>query len=453
MKKNGIILTGVLSLMFISDLSRAQNIITVAGNGGAGYNGDGIQATAASLYSTGGNVIFDRSGSIIFCDRDNERVRKVNSSGIITTIAGNGVAGYSGDGGQATNAELNGCTYVCTDSSHNMYIADFGNNCIRRINPAGIISTFAGNTASGYTGNGGQATASELDFPCAVIADDTGNIYVADSYNNVVRKVNTSGVITVFAGTGVANYGGDGGQATLAQLNKPFRIGFDNLWNMYIADSFNSSIRKVNTSGIISTIAGNGLAGFSGDGGPATAAEMNSPDGMCVDAFGNIFIADTYNNRIRFVNTSGIITTVAGNGVGAFSGDGGPAVAAEVYEPTGTSLSYSNILYIDDYANNRIRSFSVVRNLEGINELSNNEDMDVYPNPSTGIFNVEIQSGKSRAKKIEIFSVLGEQIMNQNLTQNHSLIDLNKQSAGIYFYRVLAEDGNMVGHGKLIIQK
>ncbi len=443
----------LISFVILSSMSRSQVIITVAGNGGAGYNGDGIQATAAELHSTGGNVIFDRLGNIYFCDRDNERLRKVNSSGIITTIAGNGVQGFSGDGGLATAAELNGCTYVCRDSSNNLYVADYGNNRIRKISPAGIITTFAGNGGSAYSGNGGQATAAELYLPCGVIADDTGNIYIADSYNNVVRKVNTSGIITAFAGTGFGSYSGDGGLAVNADLNKPFRISFDNLWNMYIADSFNSRIRKVNSSGIITTVAGSGVAGFSGDGGPATAAEMDSPDGMCVDPYGNLFIADTYNNRIRFVDIWGTITTIAGNGIVSYSGDGGPALAAELYEPTGTSLSYSNILYIDDYANNRIRSFSVVKNLEGINELANRNEMVIYPNPSTGVFNIVTKNGKSGVKNIEVYNILGMQIMNQSLTGNNNLIDLGKQSGGIYIYRLLAEDGSIIGQGKLIIQK
>ena len=336
--------------LLICTLASAQIITTVAGDGINGFSGDGGPAVTAEITGSGGNTLFDDYGNIYFDDQNNARIRKINTGGIITTIAGNGTVGFFGNGGPATAAEFNQNTVVGFDSSRNMYVSDFGNNQIRIINTSGIITAFAGTGAAGYSGNGGAATAARLDWPCCVITDDTGNVYIADSWNNVIRKVNTSGIITLFAGTSAAGYGGDGGPATAAQLNKPFRIIFDKNWNMYVADAFNSRIRKINTSGIISTFAGTGSAGYGGDGGPATTAQVNEPYGVCVDTSGNVYIADTYNNRVRKVNTSGIISTYAGNGVGAFSGDGGPATAAEINYPTGVNCNKCGI-YISDWKN------------------------------------------------------------------------------------------------------
>ena len=218
-----------------------------------------------------------------------------STTGIITTIAGNGIAGYSGDGGLATNAELNNPYGVAVDSNGNIYIADTNNNRIRKVNSTtGIITTIAGNGTAGYSGDGGLATNAELYYPYGVAVDSNGNIYIADTYNNRIRKVNsTTGIITTIAGNGTAGYSGDGGPATNAQLNYPYGVAVDSSGNIYIADTDNNRIRKVNsTTGIITTIAGNGNPGYSGDGGPATNAELYDPSGVAVDSNGNIYIAD-----------------------------------------------------------------------------------------------------------------------------------------------------------------
>ena len=329
-------------------------ISTVAGNGTWGYSGDGGSATSAELRDPG-SVAVDGSGNIYITDDHNNRIRVVNSAGIITTFAGNGTAGYSGDGGQATAAELNTPNGIAIDGYGNVYITDAINQRIRKINSSGIISTIAGTGTAGYSGDGGPATAAELFSPWGISVDGTGNVYIADAGNNRIRKVNTSGVISTFAGNGTAGYSGDGGQATAAEIKTARGVAVDGSGNVYIADLLNERIRKVNSSGIISTFAGNGTAGHTGDGGAATSAELYSPWNVSIDGTGNVYIADYYYGYIRKINTSGIISTVAGNGTSGYSGDGGLATAAGLQTPTGLAVDGSGNIYIADYSNVRVR--------------------------------------------------------------------------------------------------
>ena len=278
----------------------------------------------------------------------------VNSQNI-KTVAGNGIPGYSGDGGSAINAGLFYPQGVAVDASGNIFISDYYNNRIRKVSTSGIITTVAGTGTGGYSGDGGLATSANLLLPQGVAVDGSGNIYIADYYNNRIRKVSTSGIITTVAGSGTGGYGGDGGTATSANLNLPQGVAVDASGNIYIADNGNNRVRKVSPSGIISTIAGNGTGGFSGDGSAATSAKLNSPAGVAVDGSGNIYIADYNNNRIRKVNSSGIISTIAGNGTGGFSGDGGASVNAQLFNPRSVALDGMANVYIADYNNSRIR--------------------------------------------------------------------------------------------------
>jgi N-acetylneuraminic acid mutarotase len=335
-------------------------IISQAGNGVLGYSGDGGAAASAELnYPTG--VAVDPSGNFYIVDADNNRIRKVTAStGIITTVAGNGTAGYSGDGGAATSAELDTPFGVAVDASGNLYIVDVNNDRIRKVTAStGIITTVAGNGTWGYSGDGGAATSAELFSPFGVAVDASGNLYIADSGNNLIRKVTAStGIITTVAGNGTGGYSGDSGAATGAELNSPFGVAVDASGNIYIVDSGNNRIRKVTAStGIITTVAGNGTAGYSGDSGAGTSAELNSPFGVAVDASGNLYIADTYNLVIRTVTAStGIITTVAGNGTAGSSGDGGAATSAALSYPTSVVVDSLGNFYIADYDNNKVRT-------------------------------------------------------------------------------------------------
>ena len=252
---------------------------------------------------------------------------------LITTVAGNGTGAYAGDGGAATNASLAYPQVVAVDAGGNLYIADTGNNCIRKVAANGLITTVAGNGAQGYSGDGGAATNASLNYPYGVAVDAAGNLFIADTYNNLIRKVAANGIIGTVAGNGGATYAGDGGPATNASLFYPYGVAVDAAGNLYIADTYNSCIRKAATNGIITTVAGNGLQGYSGDGGPAIIAILDYPENVAVDAAGNLFIADCNNNCIRKVDTNGIITTVAGNGAYGYSGDDGPAAAASPGRP------------------------------------------------------------------------------------------------------------------------
>ena len=349
--------------------TNAQIITTIAGDGTNGYTGDGGQATVAELSGPQG-VAFDAAGNLYTANASSNTIRKIISTGIVSTLAGNGTAGFSGDGGQATAAELNGTGIfsqlllgVACAGAGNCYIADAGNNRVRMVNSAGVINTIAGTGAQGFSGDGGMATAATLYSPAGITFDAMGNYYIADLGNNRIRMVNTSGIINTIAGTGSNGYSGDGGQATAAQLYFPTAVAADATGNLFIADYYNNRIRMVSTAGIISTYAGNGFGsggsgGYAGDGGAATAAELFFPSGVSLDAAGNLYIADEGNQRVRKVTTSGIITTVAGNGTNSFSGDGGQATAATFHSPTGTAIDAAGNLYIADEGNERIRMVS-----------------------------------------------------------------------------------------------
>lgn len=332
-------------------------ISTLAGNGGWGYSGDGAPATGATFESPQG-IAVDGAGNFYITDSNTNVIRKVSAAtGIITTVAGNGTGGYSGDGGSATAAELWGPSSVAVDAAGNLYIADSYNCVIRKVAAAtGIITTIAGTGAIGYTGDGGPATSATFGYDLNVALDGGGNVYVADKFNMVVRKISVAtGIITTVAGNGTMGYTGDGGPATGAELNWPYSVAIDPVGNIYVADLDNNVIRKVTAStGIISTVAGNGTSGYTGDGGSALSAELSAPHGVALDAAGNLYIADTNNNVVREIS-AGTITTVAGNGTQGFSGDGGPAVDAEMDTPWSVGADASGNLYILDQINRRVR--------------------------------------------------------------------------------------------------
>jgi sugar lactone lactonase YvrE len=334
--------------------NQPQTINTLAGTGVAGYNGDGGPAGSAELNSPYG-VSLDASGNVYIADTGNSVIRRVDSTGKISTIAGNGIKAYGGDGGPATSAALFSPYRAVADRTGNVYIADYYNNRIRKVDTSGKITTIAGTGTQGYNGDSIPATTAQLSLPAAVAIDSGGNLYIADTWNHRIRKIDTSGTINTIAGTGFPGVLGDGGPATSAQVNQPEGIAVDSSGNVYIADYGNSKIRKINASGIINTIAGTGSIGYSGDGGLATAASLNLPTGVAVDNLGNVYIADYQNSRIRKVDTSGTITTIAGTGTSGFSGDGGPPPSAELSLPEDVGVDTAGHVYIADYNNMRIR--------------------------------------------------------------------------------------------------
>jgi len=336
-------------------------ITTYAGSGTNGFAGDGGAATAAELSYPAG-VSIDTSGNLLIADRNNQRIRRVDvGTGDISTIAGTGTAGYAGDGGLATAARLSFPVATAVDSAGNIYIADSGSNRIRRIdNGTGNISTVAGTGGSGSGGDGGLATAATLYRPTGVAVDSGANLLILQSDNHSIRRVDAgSGVITTIVGSGVPGYGGDGGPAASALLNDPADIALDASDKLYIADRNNSSVRLVDSvggSGVITSLTDTGGLLFAGDGGLATSANLHHPNGIAIDTAGNVYIADSGNHRIRLVDaTTGTIDTVVGNGAMGFSGDGNPAIDASLSFPSAVALDSVGNLYITDTGNNRVR--------------------------------------------------------------------------------------------------
>ncbi|MBB5061413.1 sugar lactone lactonase YvrE [Granulicella aggregans] len=355
------VLAAALVFTTFAHAQLTTNISTVAGNGSLGFSGDGGAATLAKMFNPTG-VALDPTvtGNYYIADSINNRIRLVTAStGKISTVAGSATGGFAGDGGAATSAELSDPTAVAVDSSGNLYIADTGNQRIRKVTKTtGFITTIAGNGTSGYSGDGGLPTSAKLNYPQGIAVDTTGNIYIADTSNSRVRWIpKSSGDIYTLAGTGTAGYSGNGGAGASAQVSIPTGVAVDGSGNLFIADTGNGSIRQVIVStDIISTVVGQGLNGFSGDGGVGTSAKLSSPQAVAVDSTGNLYIADSSNYRIRkWTKSSKIITTVAGNGTNGFSGDGGAATSAEMNTPLGIAVDSTFHYYIADTYNQRIR--------------------------------------------------------------------------------------------------
>ena len=333
-------------------------IATVAGDGQWIYRGDGGLATQSPLFLPMGGAA-DAAGDLFLSDSNNQRVRRVDAvTGIITTVAGDGTAGFAGDGGLATSAMLDTPADTKLDGAGNLYIADSANHAIRMVNAVtGIITTIAGiGGQEGYSGDGGQAAQAHLAYPSGIAFDGNHVLYISDTGNNAIRRVDLStGVITTVAGTSAAGYAGDGGPATSALLNSPWGIALDGAGNLYIADLSNNCVRKV-SGGTISTVAGTGTRGYGGDAGPAVQAELNVPAGVVVDVAGNLYVADSGNHLVRKVSaTTGIIETIAG-AIGVItSGDGGTAIGATLDGPYALFLDGPGNLYIADYFDNLMR--------------------------------------------------------------------------------------------------
>ncbi len=428
----------LIILFFTCACSKIQaqvNIITtIAGKDTAGYCCDGESATNAKLnypYS----IWLDKFDNIFITDALNQRIRKIEkSTGIITTIAGTGVGGYSGDNGLSINAEIFLPSGIIIDTIGNIYFADAGNMVVRKIDGlTNIITTFAGNGTMGSSGDNGPAINAELNGPCGLCFDKFGNIIIADEHNDKIRKVDVStGIITTIAGTGVMGYSGDSGLAINSELNRPLQVCIDSAGNVLISDTYNAVIRKIDIStGNITTIAGNGVAGYGGDNGPAANAEFYSPVGLYIDQQQSIFIADDENGAVRKIDGStGIVTTVAGTGgIPGYSGDHGPATSAEII-PTDIFFDSAGNMFIADADNNCIRK---VNNALEVTTINLAEEIKIYPNPATAQINV---TSPNIIKQINISNILGQTVYSKKCNNESIQVNISELPTGIYLIKV-----------------
>ena len=345
----------VLALALASTASAAtNNIFTVAGASPGGYGGDDGPATAAQLaFPLAAAETAD--GGFLIADQGNDRVRRVSPAGTITTVAGTGTPGFSGDDGPATGAQLRDPSGLAVTPDGGYLIVDQGNNRVRRVSPGGTITTVAGSGTPGFSGDDGPATAAQLNVPWGVAATPDGGFLIADFLNNRVRRVSPGGTITTVAGTGASGFSGDNGPATAAALSLPSGVAATADGGFLIADRENDRVRRVSPAGTITTVAGTTTAGFAGDGGPATAAQLNLASGVATTTDGGYLIADNGNSRVRRVSPAGTITTVAGTGGVGFTGDGGPATMAQIGGPWAVAATAEGGFLIPDFSNHRVR--------------------------------------------------------------------------------------------------
>ncbi|MBL7690540.1 MAG: T9SS type A sorting domain-containing protein [Flavipsychrobacter sp.] len=431
---------------------RTQIITTIAGNGGGIVDtGDGGPATNAVTFLPVG-LCFDKSGNLYIAEgMGGRKVRKITPAGIISTVAGTGSPGSSGDGGPATNAKFRQINSLCTDNFGNIFVADQDECRIRKIDATtGIITTVAGTGVGGYSGDGGPATNAQVYGPTDVCIDKYGNLFIADMNNVRVRKVATNGIITTVVGNGSnspAYYGGDGGRADTTAIHAPTGLCFDDTGNLYISDA-RSRIMKVDTFGIIRTFAGNGVIASAGDGIPATAASVIAVK-ICMDRENNMYLSEwTGGHKVRKISTDGIITKVGGVGTGGYSGDGGPATSAHLNAPIGVVTDTCGNLYIADSWNNRVRKvffYPECPDTTGggddtvalTGEVEKTNDVLIFPNPAVDAFTI-----KSATKlTYSLTGITGQIIMNGNITNGTQSIPVGHLPSGVYFITTTSPQG------------
>ena len=430
--------------LLLNSSSSAQLIYTFAGTGVSMFGGDGGPATAAQISNPVGGV-FDKYGNYYFAALTNEkRVRRIDTNGIITTVAGGGT---EGDGVPATAARLNAPEAVTLDSIGNLFISDGGNNNIRKVDIiTGMISTIAGTGIAGYGGDGGPASAAVLNDQQDICFDRKGNLYICDPNNYRVRKINTLGIVTTFAGNGTLGSSGDGMPATDARLDLPEGIVADDTGNIYIADwgGLANCIRKVDTFGIITTLAGNGNAAYIGDGIPAIDAQFAATR-IALDSFNNLYIADFYGQRIYKVDTSGMFYNIAGDGIAGFDGDGGPATAAELYTPTGVALDACGNLYIPETGTLSIDSGNNIRRVVynstcdpyhgtlKANSITSKSEISLYPNPAYSQLTI---TSATNIHEVTITNLIGQQVSSQVYDMERAEVNVAGLPPGVYVVRV-----------------
>ncbi len=411
---------------------RAQIISTIAGVGTFGYNGDNIAATGARLYAPT-FVTVDTAGNVYIADNENYRIRKISTGGIISTVAGTGVSGYNGEGVHATDAQIGNADGIVLDKYGNLFIADDAGNRIRKVDVTGIMTTIAGTGTYSFSGDNGHGTAAEIAGPHGIAVDTMGNVYFADFGNNRVRKITTTGIITTIAGSGTSV--GDGGPATAAMIKEPYGLAIDKSGNLYVAEWSGHRIRKVDPMGIITTLAGNGMPGYTGDNGPATAAKVKAPAGVAISEYGELYLCDPNDHVVRRIDRGGYISTIAGTGVPGYSGDGGKAINAELRDPLGVVTDRTGNIYIAEFANHIIRKIQTTVYVQ--DNIVAEAKLDVFPNPSNGQLFVEIKGTETMPLVLYLMSMTGEKVYELTATTN-KIIEI-KAELPIGNYNLLAK--------------
>ncbi len=440
-----------LCIFNVNNINAQGVIVVIAGTGISQYIGDGYPATGFSL-AFPKSICIDKKGKIYVADYANDRIRTLYHDTLNTIVDTLSLGGDSGDGGLADTAKLDDPDGVCLDTAGNIYITEWYNDLIRKVDAkTGIISTICGIVGGGFGGDGGLADTARINSPGSSCTDIAGNVYIPDYNNQRIRKINiASGYINTIAGTGVNGYSGDSGLATNATLSYPNSICVDTSGNVYFSEHGNNTIRRIDAvTGIINTIAGTGTEGYSGDGSLAIHAELADPSGIFIDKYNYIYLADHNNNVVRVITPAGIIYTIAGTGGYGYTGNGGPPLNATFRGPTAVCTDDSGYVYIADGNNSVIWKMTPVDTLHlGIKEIVK-PSFNIYPNPSTGMFSV-ISGQQTGAADIRVINTLEQCVYNTSFAGKRIDINLSGYPAGMYFVQFISADNNVTE--KIIIQ-
>lgn len=431
----------LVASLFLFNIVAAQYVFPLAGvNFAQGFWGDGANCQNAAFNSPG-PLAMAPNGDIYVADAGNARIRMIKTNSIITTVAGTGKDGYSGDGGLATLAKIGAITAMVFDASGNLYFADSSYHCIRMINSNGIITTVAGTGTAGTSPDGATAYGSSINGPGGITINSSGTIYFTETHNHCIRTISTSGILGTVAGTAhVSGFAGDNGQALSASLNLPGYLHFDKNGNLYICDVGNARIRKINTSGVISTFAGNGSPGFTTDNGTATQISINNPCALTSNKINEVYFTDLNNHKLRKVDATGYMSTIvnAGTVTTGNSGTFGQATYFKINSPTGIIIKSDYDIYFSDRDNHTIR---MVNAFPGLSVQSNQSDktVGIFYNTTCGFITVNADEHS----ELSVYSICGEKVLSAEIEEEETRIE-TALAPGIYLAVIKSQAGSSV---------